>query len=174
MCSFMCFCSIVMVLMASMLRAVAADTAATSVTTHLGVISWYSGTFACTSKTTYSNGKSETYKWTVITSDSKDGWLHYTVKGETGGDYYGYDPKKDKYVILGVGGPGDYAAGYFTVGKDRSISASFDNEFSSTSTYSRDVWKITPTADGYTIVESGPTHILPGLRFQEVGACVRQ
>jgi hypothetical protein len=172
--NFLCFCGFAFALAFTTLRTLAADTATTSVATHLSVISWYSGTFACTSKTTYSNGKSENYKWTVITSDSKDGWLHYTIRGETGGDYYGYDPKKDKYVILGVGGPGDYAADYFTVGNDRSISMSFNNEFSNTSSYSRDVWKITPTASGYTIVESGPTHVLSGLRFHEDGTCVRQ
>jgi hypothetical protein len=152
----------------------AADTTAASVSKHLSVISWFSGTFACASTITYSNGRTEIAKFTVLTSKPENGWLHFTEGGAPGIDYYGYDPKKGKYIMLGIGGPGDYAADYFTVGKDRAISLAFKNELSSTSYYAGNVSKMTPTANGYAIIDSGPTHIHPGLRFREAGACVRQ
>jgi hypothetical protein len=161
-------------LTASTLRVLAADTTAASVSEHLSVISWFSGTFACASKITYSNGKTETAKFTVSTSKPENGWLHFTERGAPGIDYYGYDPKKGKYIVVGIGGAGDYAADYFTVGKDRSISLAFNNELSSTSYYAGNVSKMTPSANGYTLIVSGPTHIHPGLRFQERGECVRQ
>jgi hypothetical protein len=140
----------------------------------LSAISWFSGTFTCMSKVTFSNGKTEVYKWIVLTSEPENGWLRSGMKGAPGTDYYGYDPKKGKYVMLGIGGPGDYAAAYFAVGKDRSISMQFDNEFSNTSSYAREIRKMTPSTTGYTLVVSGPSHMYPGLRFQNSGACVRQ
>jgi len=159
---------------ASTLRAPAADTTAASVSKHLSLISWLSGTFACTSHITYSNGKTEIAKFTVLTSKPEDGWLRFTERGAPGIDYYGYDPKKGTYIVLGIGGAGDYAADYFTVGKDGAISLAFNNELSSSSYYAGNVSKMTPTANGYMLVVSGPTHIHPGLRFSERGECVRQ
>ena len=152
----------------------AAGATETSVMDHLRVISWFSGTFACTSKVTYSNGKTEIASWTVETSKPENGWMHSAEKEGIGMDYYGYDPRKGEYVTLGTGGPGDYAASYFTVGKDQSMSLAFNNEFSETSSYSGVTKKLTPTANGSSIVESGPTHIHPGLRYKESGMCVRQ
>jgi len=172
--SLLCLCGLSFILTASALPVLAADTTEAAVSKHLSVISWLSGTFACTSKVTYSNGKTETVKFTVLTSKPEDGWLHFTERGAPGIDYYGYDPKKGTYIVLGIGGAGDYAADYFTVGKDRAISLAFTNELSSTSYYAGNVSKMTPTANGYDLVESGPTHIHPGLRFQERGVCVRQ
>jgi hypothetical protein len=172
--SLVCFCSFIVALALSVLRTLASDTTATSVEKHLSAISWLSGTFACTSKVTYSNGKTEIDKWMAVTSGPENGWLRFSVRGESGADYYGYDPKKEKYIMLGFGGPGDYAAAYFTVGQDRSILIAFNNEFSNTSSYAGETWKMTPTASGYTDAVTGPTHIHPGLRFHEAGVCVRR
>jgi hypothetical protein len=170
----LCFCIFILALAFSVLRTLASDTATTSVARHLSVIAWLSGTFACTSRVTYSNGKTEIYKWTAVTSEPENGWLRFSVQGAPGVDYYGYDPKKEKYVMLGFGGPGDYAAEYFTVGQDRSIHLAFNNEFSNTSSYAGETWKMAPTANGYADAVAGPTHIHPGLRFQETGVCVRR
>jgi len=172
--SLLCFCGLGLLVAASALRVPAADTTAASVSKHLSVISWFSGNFACESKTTYSNGKTETFKWTVLVSKPENGWLQFTEQGAPGIDYYGYDPKKGKYIVLGIGGPGDYAAEYFTVGEDGAISVAFTNELSSTSYYAGNVSKMTPNANGYSLFVSGPTHTHRGLRFQERGQCVRR
>jgi hypothetical protein len=172
--SVLCLCTVIFALAFSALRTLASDTTVNSVEKHLAAISWLSGTFACTSKVTYSNGKTEIDKWIAVTSEPENGWLRFSVRGTPGVDYYGYDPKKQKYVVLGLGGPGDYAATYFTVSPDRSILLVFDNESSDTSSYAGDTWKITPTASGYTDAVTGPTHIHAGLRFQERGTCERR
>lgn len=170
----LCFCGLAFAAKLLTIHAPASGVKATSVNDHLSAISWFSGTFACTSNVTYSNGKKETVKWTVVTSRPDIGWLRFAIKGEGGIDYYGYDPEKNKYVMLGTGGPGDYAATYFSVGKDRSISIAFNNEFSDTSSYSKNIWKMTPVANGYTIARSGPSQTYPGFQFHEIGACLRR
>lgn len=154
-------------------QSLAADSMTTSVNTHMNAISWLTGTYQCTSHTVYSNGKSRTGKSTV-TGKLQAGWVRLVVSGQPGSSYYGYDPKKNKYVSIAVNGPGAYGAGYFDVASDRSISLELPDAIDNDVYSSGDYTKVTPTSTGFDGTTSGPSDRYPGLHGKTSFTCVRQ
>lgn len=154
--------------------ALPADSTIASVNTHLNAISWFSGTYHCTGRTTYSNGKNRTDKGTVEISKPKNGWMQVTFPGQPGSTSFGYDPKKNRYVFVGTGGPGNYGAGYFTVASDKSIVIPFPDVMDNEVYSAGDFEKFTPTSDGYNATAAGPSDTSPGVHYKATFTCVRQ
>lgn len=152
----------------------AADATAASVDSHLAALSWLVGTFACTSHNTYSNGKTRTDKGIITNSKPANGWIQSTAKGQPGVGYFGYDPKKNKYVAISVGGPSNYGAGYFTVGTDKSMAFVFPDALDNDVLTPSDYLKFSATANGYSGSNAGPSDTYPGLRYTGTFTCVRQ
>jgi hypothetical protein len=156
------------------LQAFAADTMTTSVNSHMGALAWLTGSYQCTQRTVYNNGKTRNDKATLIFSKLQDGWMTGSVKGQPGLQYYGYDPKKNRYVTLGTSGPGNYGAGYFHITSDKTVTFEFPDALDNDTLASTDYLTITPTANGYKGGSSGPSDRYPGLRYKSTFTCVRQ
>lgn len=169
-----CFClTIIGVLLP--IHALATDSAAASVTSHLNAISWFSGTFHCSGQTAYSNGKVvRTKSSTVIISKTQDGWMRTHFQGKPGFGNFGFDPKKNRYVVVSIGGPGEYSAGYFTVTSDRSILMEFPDVIDNDVYSAGDFEKFTPTSNGYDATATGPSDTYPGARYKATFTCARQ
>jgi hypothetical protein len=154
-------------------QSAAADMNAT-INSHMSQLSWMVGTYSCVSKTNYSNGKSRTDKVTVTISPTKNGWMATTVAGQPGVGYWGYDPKKNKYVSIGVGGPGDYGAGYFHITGDSTIVFDMPDVMDNDVMTANDYSSISRTSNGYGGKDAGPSDRYPGLRYTDTYTCVRQ
>jgi hypothetical protein len=155
-------------------QALAAESATASVHSHLNAISWFSGTYRCTGVTTYTNGKSRQETSTVTVSKPQNGWIQAELQGQPGFTNFGYDPKNDRFVFVSTGGPGEYAAGYFTVAPDRSIVITFPDLIDNDVYAAGDFQKYTPTSAGYDATGTGPSDTYPGVHYRVAFACVRQ
>jgi hypothetical protein len=171
----LCFCLAITTVLFPV-GTLAVDSTTTSVQTHLEAISWFTGTFHCTGQAVYSNGKvrRDATASTLTISKQQNGWMRSAFKGQPGFASFGYDPKKGRYVFLSIGGPGEYAAGYFTVTRDHLIMMEFpdlmDNEVYSAG----DFQKFTPTSNGYQATAAGPSDTYPGVHYKATYHCARQ
>jgi hypothetical protein len=152
----------------------AADSTTASVNAHLNAIAWFSGTYHCTGRTAYSNGKARTDRGAVKISKPQNGWMQITYPGQPGSSSFGFDPKKNRYVFVGTGGPGNYGAGYFTVASDKSIVVPLPDVMDNEVYSAGDFQNFTPTHNGYDATASGPSDTYPGVRYKATWACVRQ
>jgi hypothetical protein len=137
-------------------------------------MAWFSGTYHCTGRTTYSNGKVQTDKGSVKISKPQNGWMQVTFPGQPGFTNFGYDPKKNRYVFVGIGGPGEYGAGYFTVASDQSIVVAFPDVIDNETYSAGDFQKFAPTSRGYEATAAGSSDRYPGVRYKANFTCVRQ
>lgn len=168
----LCFCLAIITLFPVV--ALGADSTAASVNAHLKTMAWFSGTYHCTGHTAYSNGRVRTDKGAVKISRPEDGWMQVTFPGQPGSTNFGYDPKKNRYVFVGTGGPGNYGAGYFTVASDKSILVAFPDVMDNEVYSAGDFQKFTPTSSGYDATASGSSDTYPGVRYKATFTCVRQ
>ncbi|MGA8473520.1 MAG: hypothetical protein WB681_00500 [Candidatus Cybelea sp.] len=100
--------------------------------------------------------------------------MQVTFPGQPGSSSFGYDPKKNRYVFVGTGGPGNYGAGYFTVASDKSIMVAFPDVMDNEVYSAGDFQKFTPTSNGYDATASGSSDTYRGVRYRATFACVRQ
>jgi hypothetical protein len=152
----------------------AADATTTSVNSHLAALSWFPGTYKCTEHVVYSNGKTLSDSGTFVISQPQAGWIQQVTKGQPGMVSYGYDPKKNKYVVVATSGPGSYGAGYFTVASDRSIALVLPDALDNDAYAQGDFVKFGPTANGYAGSTAGSSDRYPGLRYKSTFNCIRQ
>jgi hypothetical protein len=152
----------------------AADSTTASVNAHLSAISWFSGTYRCTGRATYSNGKVSMATSTITIAKAKNGWMQAALKGQPGFTDFGYDPKKNRFVFVSTSGPGEYAAGYFTVAADRSIVMEFPDILDNDVYFAGDFQKYTPTSNGYNATGSGPSDRYPDTHYRLTSTCARQ
>jgi hypothetical protein len=152
----------------------AADSRTASVYSHLDAISWFSGTYHCTGVTTYTNGKSRQDTGTVTVSKPQNGWIQAALQGQPGFTNFGYNPKNNRFVFVSTAGPGEYAAGYFTIASDRSIVIAFPDLIDNDVYAAGDLQKYTPTFNGYDAMGTGPSDTYPGVHYKATFTCVRQ
>jgi hypothetical protein len=152
----------------------AADAMASSSASHMAAISWLTGTYACSQHTAYADGKVRNVKSTLVFSSLQNGWIHLNVKGSQGSTYYGYDPKKNRYVMVSVGGPGEYGAGYFHIAPDRSMVFEFPDAIDNDPSSYQDYFKVTPGSAGFSGGSSGMSVRYPGQRYTSTFTCTRQ
>jgi len=91
----------------------------------------------------------------IICSKIQDGWITSTFEWQRGAQYYGYDPKKNRYVTLGISGPGNYGAGYIN-GTGKTVSFQLPDAIDSDTYTPGDYGTVTQTANGYNGKQSGP------------------
>jgi hypothetical protein len=151
----------------------AADAMASSITSHMAAISWLTGTYACSQHIAYLDGKVRNVKSTLVFSSLQNGWIHLTIDGSPGGVYYGYDPKKNRYVSVSVGGPGEYGAGYFHIAPDRSMVFELPDAIDNDPPSYQGSFKVTPGSAGFSGSSSGTSVRYPGQHYTSTFTCTR-
>jgi hypothetical protein len=97
-----------------------------------------------------------------------------SFNGTSGVAYYGYDPKKQRYVTLGTGGPGNYGAGYFHITADRTITFEYPDMIDNDVYTAADTFRLAPSPSGYAGMSSGPSDRYPGVHYKTTFSCARQ
>ena len=95
-------------------------------------------------------------------------------QGQPGFGNLGFDPKKNRYVIVSTGGPGEYSAGYFALASDGSITLELPDLMDNDVYSAGDFERFTPTSNGYDATATGPSDTYPGVRYKATFRCVRR
>jgi hypothetical protein len=155
-------------------RTNSADVAAASVNSHMQKVNWLSGSFACTSRQTFTRHKPKTVPFTLNGSELEGGWIELSSPGYPGGVYYGFDPKKNKYIAITISGPGAYAAAYATLKDKRTLMVEFPSIVDSDPETPHDAATLTKSAAGFVAHFSGASRDYPGERYDSVQTCARK